>query len=82
MIMSSLRTEEEVRVASHAEIEDLENQVRSGLHGRVGHFRLILSGCGLVLRGHSDSFYGKQMAQHAVMKATRLPILANEIQVG
>jgi hypothetical protein len=36
---------------------------------------------GLVLKGHSRTYYAKQLAQHAVMEATQLPILANEIEV-
>jgi hypothetical protein len=37
---------------------------------------------GLVLRGRAQTFYTKQLAQHAVMRATALPILANEIEVA
>jgi hypothetical protein len=36
---------------------------------------------GVILRGRSRTFYEKQLAQHALMQITRLPILANEIEV-
>jgi len=62
-------------------IEQLETQVQSRLNGRVCHFRLVIHGRGLILRGHAHTYYAKQLAQHAVMEATELPILANEIEV-
>jgi hypothetical protein len=37
---------------------------------------------GVILRGHSQTYYAKQLAQQAVMEATRLRILANEIEVS
>jgi hypothetical protein len=63
------------------EMERLETQVQSRLSGRVRHFRLVVRGCGLVLTGHARTYYAKQLAQHEVMKATTLAILANEIDV-
>jgi len=33
------------------------------------------------LRGRAKTYYAKQLAQHAVMEATDLPVLANEIEV-
>jgi hypothetical protein len=51
------------------------------LHGRVRHFRLAARGDGLVLTGHARTYHAKQLAQHAVMEATPLPIVANEIDV-
>ena len=63
------------------EMEQLETHVQSRLSGRVQHFRLVVRGCGLVLMGHARTYYAKQLAQHAVMEATTLPIVANEIDV-
>ena len=63
------------------EVERLETHVQSRLSGRVRHFRLRVRGCGLILTGHARTYYAKQLAQHAVMEATALPILANDIQV-
>jgi hypothetical protein len=56
--------------------------VQTRLLGRVHEFRLESSAAGLVLRGCARTYYAKQLAQHAVMDATDVPILANEIAVG
>jgi hypothetical protein len=56
--------------------------VQTRLLGRVHEFRLEASAAGLVLRGCARTYYAKQLAQHAVMDATDVPILANEIAVG
>jgi hypothetical protein len=37
---------------------------------------------GLILRGYAHAYDAKQLAQDAVMVATELPILANEIEVS
>jgi hypothetical protein len=63
------------------EIEQLRARVRQRSGGWVRDFHLLLQGSGLVLQGHAPTYYAKQLAQHAVMEATPLPILANEIQV-
>jgi hypothetical protein len=60
---------------------DLEARVQSRLSGRVRDFRLVMAPEGLILRGRACTYYAKQLAQHAVMKAVKLPILANEIEV-
>jgi hypothetical protein len=36
---------------------------------------------GILLRGASANYYGKQMAQHLAHQLLRLPIFANEIEV-
>jgi hypothetical protein len=56
------------------------NMVRT-LRGRVSGLRLLLRDNGVVLQGRAASYYAKQLAQEAVMKATNLPLLANEIEV-
>jgi hypothetical protein len=62
-------------------MEQLETQVQSRLNGRVRNFRLVVREHGLILMGHARTYYAKQLAQHAVLEATTLPILANEIDV-
>jgi hypothetical protein len=62
-------------------LAELEVHVRYRLSGRVRDFRLEPGEKGLVLRGQSRTFYAKQLAQHAVMEAARLPIAANAIEV-
>jgi hypothetical protein len=43
---------------------------------------VIRTSSGKALRGFAHTYYAKQLAQHAVMEATKLPILANEIEVS
>jgi hypothetical protein len=59
----------------------LERQVRQRLYGRLSEFQVLMRERGVILRGRSRTFYEKQLAQHALMQITRLPILANEIEV-
>ena len=66
---------------ARAEVERLELQVQSRLGSRVRDLRLIAGAQGLILRGRALTYHAKQLAQHALMTATRLPILANEIEV-
>ena len=63
------------------DLDDVEAHVQCRIGGRVRHFRLDWCDGGLVLRGHSLTYYAKQLAQHAVMAATELPIRGNEIEV-
>ena len=64
-----------------AALEQLEVEVRSQLRGRVAHLRLELHPDGLVLHGRARTYYAKLLAQHALMEASDLPIVANEIEV-
>jgi hypothetical protein len=59
----------------------MENRIRHQLSGRLRSFQLEVHDAGVVLRGWSETYYAKQLAQHAVMAATELPILRNEIEV-
>jgi hypothetical protein len=52
------------------------------MRGRVRDLRLVVTDKGVVLRGTAGTYYAKQLAQHVVMGATGLPILANEIEVS
>jgi hypothetical protein len=60
---------------------DLEERIQRRLNGRVNHLQLSLRDDGLLLRGRANSYYVKQLAQHALMEAVKLPIGANEIEV-
>lgn len=64
------------------EVEQLERTLRDQLNGRVRNFRLIQRVGGVVLQGWATSYYAKQVAQHAVMAAIALPIVANNIEVA
>lgn len=59
----------------------LEEVVQCRLAGRIHRFCLVRVDGGVILRGYSRTYYAKQLAQHEVMQATELPILANEIEV-
>jgi hypothetical protein len=59
----------------------MERRIQGRLCGRVLGFRLVRNAGGLILQGQAPSFYAKQLAQHAVMQATLVPILANQIEV-
>jgi hypothetical protein len=61
---------------------ELERRIQCYLGGQLREFRVVVMPQGLILRGHARSYYAKQLAQHAVMGATELPILANEIEVS
>jgi hypothetical protein len=62
-------------------VDQLQSHLQSRLLGKVREFELVLKDRGLILRGHSSTYYAKQLAQHAVMEAADLPIVANEIEV-
>ena len=62
-------------------LAELENQVQVRLGGRIHNLRILFRDCGIVLRGLARTYHAKQLAQHAVMTETQLPILANEIEV-
>ena len=64
-----------------SDVDQLQVHLQSRLLGKVRRFQLILQDRGLILRGQSHTYYAKQLAQHAVMEAAELPILANEIEV-
>jgi hypothetical protein len=72
---------QQLNVPSNAAVADLETNIRSRLGRQVADFRLVEADGGLILRGRTASYYAKQLVQHAVMKGTRLPIRANEIEV-
>jgi hypothetical protein len=64
------------------ELDRLGAQVQRELSGRLRDFRLKDQGEGVVLSGRVGTYYAKQLAQHAVMRVTALPILGNEIEVS
>jgi hypothetical protein len=71
----------DVGFSQQDEIDRLEINVQRRLNGRVRGFRLLVYPHGLILQGRVSTYPAKQLAQHTVMASTRLPILANEIEV-
>jgi len=62
-------------------LDELEGHLQTCLSGRVWGLRLAFQHDGVVLRGRTHTYYAKQLAQQALMKARAMPIVANEIQV-
>lgn len=62
-------------------IDRLAAETGQKLRGRLSGLRIELHGGGVVIRGTARSFYAKQLAQHAVLTGTDLPIVRNEIEV-
>jgi hypothetical protein len=61
----------------------VEALIQRQLLGRVRlrRFRVLVQEQGLVLQGCAPTYYAKQLAQHAAMEVSGLPIMANEIEV-
>ena len=79
--MNSQVIEADVAFAQQDEIDCLERYIQRRLNGRVRNFHLLALANGLILHGNASTYHAKQLAQHSVMASTRLPILANEIDV-
>ncbi len=69
-------------MAQQEELNRLHAHVQQKLNGRLRDFRLKRRGDGVILMGRVGSYYVKQLAQHAVMAESDLPILRNEIEVA
>ena len=63
------------------ELDGLAELVRRRLAGRVRDLRLVLRENGIVLQGRACSYYGKQLAQHEVLRVANAARLVNEIEV-
>ena len=65
--------------------DGLTHQVAASLLCRFGSqvrdFKVFRHSDGVILHGRARTYYGKQLAQHVVMKIHGLPIAANEIEV-
>jgi hypothetical protein len=72
-----------VDTEGRAKAEEWEALIQRHLLGRVRlrWFRVLVQEQGLVLQGCASTYYAKQLAQHAAMRVSGLPILANEIEV-
>ena len=60
----------------------LEARVCARLGRRVRGLQVLVQEAGVVLRGRAPTYYAKQLAQHALMAVSDLPIVANAIEVG
>jgi hypothetical protein len=68
--------------ATDENLARIAEHVRRRLTGLLRDFQLVVRDKGLVLRGHVHTYYAMQLAQHAVMEASNLPIRANEMEVS
>lgn len=64
------------------EIERIGAGVMHQLSGRLRDLRLEMMDGGVVLRGRTLTYHASQIAQHAVVRATGLPVVRNEIEVS
>ena len=79
--MNSQVIADDVGVIPPDEMNRLASGVQRRANGRVREFRLLVFSNGLILQGLTSTYYAKQLAQHAIMEATQVPILANDIEV-
>jgi osmotically-inducible protein OsmY len=68
--------------APAVETEQVEALLKQKLQGRAWNIRLVVEDGWVILQGRACSYYVKQLAQHVAMEIIRLPIRANQIQVG
>lgn len=80
--MDRAGSRKEVLAEGSEELGRVAARVQPRLTGRIHDFVLEMRDGGIVLRGQASTYYAKQLAQHAVMEATNLPIAANEIVVS
>ena len=62
-------------------LDELQAHVRRRLAGRVRHLQVLNQTNGIIITGRTATYYAKQLAQQAVMEASVLPIIANDIEV-
>jgi hypothetical protein len=68
-------------LAQATNLEFLEALVQRRLGGRIRNLRVVQQDSGIILQGRAPTYHAKQLAQHAVMEAAPLPIVANDIEV-
>lgn len=61
--------------------EQLESLMQRRLGNRIRDLRVEVSADGIVLQGRTTTYHAKQLAQHAAMELSNLPIVANDIEV-
>jgi hypothetical protein len=59
----------------------LESLMQVRLASRIRDLRVLVLPTGIILQGRAMTYHAKQLAQHAAMELSTLPILANEIEV-
>ena len=59
----------------------LETLMQRRLGNRIRDLRVLVRANGVILQGWATTYHAKQLAQHAAMEMSSLPILANDIEV-
>lgn len=59
----------------------IEQAVWQGTSGRIRDLRVEINRHGVLLTGRCDTYYAKQMAQHAAMSVHKTLQLTNQIEV-
>jgi hypothetical protein len=77
-----MNEQDQTATATLETLARIEEHVCCRLTGLLRDFQLVFRDQGLVLRGRAHTYYAKQLAQHAVMEASSLPIRANEMEVS
>jgi hypothetical protein len=61
--------------------DHLESLLQRRLGNRIRDLQVQIYAGGMILRGRAPTYHAKQLAQHAAMELSPLPILANDIEV-
>jgi osmotically-inducible protein OsmY len=71
----------DVEMDSVSKQERLECLISGRVGSRIRELQVVIQQAGLVLRGWSETYHAKQLAQHAAMEVAGVANLANEIEV-
>lgn len=55
--------------------------IQCRLGGQVRNLQVLIRDDGLVLQGHTQTYYAKQLAHHTAIEVAKLRNVVNEIQV-
>ncbi len=68
-------------LTSRQTAERLETLLQRRVGNRIQDLRVLVRPAGIILQGRAPTYHAKQLAQHAAMELTPVPILANDIEV-
>jgi hypothetical protein len=70
-----------INISAESRLSELEARINGRSNGRIRELRLSLRRGEIVIEGFAETYYAKQLAQHAVMEACDVPICANDLHV-
>ncbi len=59
----------------------LEVKLTPQFLGRIRDLQVLPQKDGFILRGRASTYHAKQLAQHALLDETTLPLIKNEIEI-